>query len=109
LSFVLKLNEEIDLDFASLFDEPIDLDPTNLSFTKDTSVWPSWISFYPDRGRLVGITNATMAPQTLTIWGTDKYGLSVDLLVTIEVVSQLSLTYIKHTNFKLKGNSTFSH
>ncbi len=50
LNYNLYKGEELDLDFASLFSEPIDIDPEDLLYTKDTSTWPSWLAFYPERG-----------------------------------------------------------
>jgi len=104
----LFLNDELDLIFDGYFSEPFDNDAYDLFYTKDNNTWPTWLTFYPEKHRIVGIANYTQAAQTLTIRATDKFGEFAELDIIITVVSpQYPQTYNNHTNLRLKGNSTF--
>ena len=72
--------------FKNYFSEPIDLDPEDLLYTKDTSTWPSWLAFYPEEGRIVGITNTSLpVTDTIVIRGTDEFGLYAELTIIINL------------------------
>lgn len=59
LTYNLFLNDELDLNFGPYFSEPFDNDAQDLVYTKDPLTWPTWLVFYPDRQRIVGIANYT--------------------------------------------------
>jgi len=92
------------LTFKPLFTEPIDLDPEDLLFTKDLSTWPSWLSFYPEQGRIVGIANQSMGTQTIVIRGTDEFGLFAELTINIFVRNEFPLTYNGQDVIELRSN-----
>lgn len=71
--------------FQPHFFENIDLNADELEFTHTAAGWPAWVKMYPETGQLLGFHSGATGTWTFTITGTDEFGLSADLVVTVTV------------------------
>ena len=78
--------------FAAYFAETIDLDVNDLAFSFDPTTVPAWINVSGGDGRLVGMADYVPMTHNLLITGTDKYGLTAVLTITIIVELEVDLT-----------------